>query len=69
MLDNSFISNPFHIMFSEFRSDATFDNLLNLSSLKVKELGVQHVQRQQYRCFNIESAWSKIFEFSNFGDL
>ena len=29
---------------------------------------IQHVQRQQYRCFNIEWVWCKLFEFSNFGD-
>ena len=34
----------------------------------MKKLGVQHVQKQQYRCFNIEWAWSGIFEFSNVGD-
>ena len=46
-----------------FRSDGTFDYLPSL-----KKLVVQHVQRQQYRCFNIEWAWSVIFEFSNFDD-
>ena len=31
-----------------------------------QKLGVQHVKRKQYRYFNIEWAWSKIFEFTNF---
>ena len=58
------ITPSFLIRFTSFfRSDATLNNLLSL-----KKLGVQHVQREQYRCFNIEWAWSKIFEFSNFGD-
>ena len=61
MLDNFVISNPFCLIF--FRSDGTISCLSSL-----KELGVEHVQSQQYRCFNIEWAWSKIFEFSNFDD-
>ena len=61
MLGNSFISNLFYIMFS--------DQMQHLIIYRLwKKLGVHHVQRQQYRCFNIEWAWSKIFEFSNFGD-
>ena len=34
----------------------------------MKKLGVEHVESQQYRYFNFEWAWSKIFEFSNFDD-
>ena len=63
MLDNFVISNPFQLSRLFFRSDETLNNLTSL-----KKLGVQHVQREQYRCFNIEWAWSKIFEFSNCGD-
>ena len=33
-----------------------------------KSVGVQHVQREQYRCLNVELVWSKLFEFSNFDD-
>ena len=61
MIDNFVISNPFCLIF--FRSDGTFNYLPSL-----KKLGVKHVQSQQYRCFNIEWAWSKIFEFSKFDD-
>ena len=62
MLDNFVISNPFFLPLF-FRSDGTFNNLPSL-----KKLGVEHVQSKQYRCFNFEWAWSKIFEFSNFDD-
>ena len=62
MLDNFVISNPFCLIF--FRLDGTFNYLPSLK----KKLGVEHVQSQQYRCFNIEWAWSKIFEFSKFDD-
>jgi len=58
MLDN-FLSVLPHL----FRSDGTFHYLPSL-----KRLGVEHVQSQQYRCFNFEWAWCKIFEFSNFVD-
>ena len=51
MLDNFVISYPFHVLF--FRLDATFNNLPSL-----KNSGVQHVQREQYRCFNFEWVWS-----------
>ena len=62
MLDNFVISNPFCLPFPD-----QMEHLIpNLPSLK--KLGVEHVQSQQYRCFNIEWAWSKIFEFSNFDD-
>ena len=61
MLDNFVISNPFCLIF--FRSGGTFNYLQSL-----KKLGVEHVQSQQYRCFNIEWVLSKIFEFSNFDD-
>ena len=61
MLDNFVISNPFCLIF--FRSDGTFNYLPSL-----KKLDVEHVQSQQYRCFNIEWAWSNIFEFSKFDD-
>ena len=40
---------------------------INLSSLK--QLGVQHVQREQYWCFAIEWAWSEILEFLHFFDV
>ena len=52
MLDN-FV---FLIRFTSFfRSDATMNNLPSL-----KKLGVEHVQRERYRCFNFEWTWSKI---------
>ena len=59
MLDNFVISNPFCLIFS--------DQMENLIIYRLwTKLGVQHVQSQKYRSFNIDSAWSKIFEFSNF---
>ena len=43
--------------------DGTFNYLPSL-----KKLGFEHFQSQQYGCFNIKWAWSKIFEFSKFDD-
>ena len=64
MLNNFVISNPFCLVFSDLQmQDGTFNYLPSL-----KKLGVEHVQSQQYRCSNIEWAWSKIFEFSHFDD-
>ena len=53
MLDNFVISISNPFCLILFRSDAPFNNLSSL---------------RQLACFNIEWAWSKIFEFSNFGD-
>ena len=58
LLDNFVISNPFSLIVSDLMEHLIIYRLL----------GVQHVQNQQYRCLNIEWAWSKIFEFSNFVD-
>ena len=60
MLDNFVISNPFCLIFS--------DQMEHLIIYRLWKLGVEHVQSQQYRCFDFEWAWSKIFEFSNFDD-
>ena len=60
MLDNFVISNPLCLMFS--------DQMQHFIISVSEKIGVQHVQREQYRCFNIKLVWSKIVEFSNFDD-
>ena len=60
LLDNFVIYNPFCLIFS--------DQMEHVIIPSLKKIGVQHVQSQQYRCFNIEWAWFKIFEFSKFDD-
>ena len=58
-------------VFLQKRPFVTLQYCLFKKAVNGKKLGVhfQHVQKQKYRCFNIEWVWSKIFEFSNFGDV